>query len=297
MVSSASVSQANNVPIGAYQLRTDQRGFDALADLHNRLSHFRDAVVAIDFTNVFWIDGHLAGPLLTIVSHARMQGNTIKLRGFKEDVLLILKKNGFLTDSAVDSYHTTIPVKFFSLSQEVEFAAYTRLHLGRKEMPKMSKALTGKIFEGIDELFANCSLHSHSPVKVVATGQFFPRSARLSFAISDGGRGIDGSLSSAGITYKSPEQAIDWAMQSNNTSRRGDIPGGLGLKLLRDFIHFNKGNLLVVSNKGLWRQSGKEVTTARLRNPFPGTAVVLEIMTNDDHVYDLKSSPDPRDIW
>ncbi|TAV53080.1 ATP-binding protein [Rhizobium leguminosarum] len=284
-------------PFGAHELRTDFRGFDVLGSLHAQLSQHQNQRIGIDCSKLFWIDGHLAAPLMTVISQARLRNNNITLQNLPDDVKLILKKNGLLLNRAVDSYRTTIPVQLFGLDEEVIFADYTRRHLRRKEMPKMTPALLGKIFEGIDELFANCALHSRSPVKVVATGQFFPRGERLAFAISDGGRGVDGSLKAAGIAYRSPEDAIDWAMQSNNTSRQGDIPGGLGLKLLRDFIELNGGSLLVTSNGGVWRQSGSQVQKSRLRNPFPGTSVVFEIKTDDEHVYDLKSSPDPRDIW
>lgn len=285
------------VPFGAYDLRTDFRGFDALGSLHARLSEYKNQRIGVDCSKLSWIDGHLSAPLLTIVSHARQRGNSVGLRNLPENVRLILKKNGLLVDRAVDNYQTTIPVQQFDLTEEVKFANYTRRHLRRKEMPKMTAVLLGKILEAIDELFANCALHSQSPIKVVATGQFFPRGERLAFAISDGGRGVDGSLKAAGISYSTPEDAIDWAMQSNNTSRQGDIPGGLGLKVLRDFVGLNNGNLMVISNRGVWRQAGSDVQKWRLRSPFPGTSVILEIMTNDKHTYDLKSSPDPRDIW
>lgn len=285
------------IPFGAYELRTDFRGFDALASLHARLSEHQSQRIGIDCGKLSWMDGHLSAPLMTVVSHARQRGNSVGLLNLPENVRLILKKNGLLVDRAVDNYQTTIPVQQFGLNDEIKFADYSRRHLRRKEMPKMTDALLGKIHEAIDELFANCALHSRSPVQVVATGQFFPRGERLAFAISDGGRGIDGSLKSAGITYNTPEDAIDWAMQSNNTSRQGDIPGGLGLKVLRDFIGLNNGNLTVISNRGVWRQAGSDVQKWRLRSPFPGTSVTLEIMTNDKHTYGLKSSPDPRDIW
>ncbi|KNY18488.1 hypothetical protein AKG11_05080 [Shinella sp. SUS2] len=86
-------------------------------------------------------------------------------------------------------------------------------------------------------------------------------------------------------------------MQSNNTSRKGDIPGGLGLRLLREFVEANNGKLTVASTKGVWIQSGSDVVKGSLRNPFPGTSVILEINTADKKRYDLKQVTDPRNIW
>jgi hypothetical protein len=89
----------------------------------------------------------------------------------------------------------------------------------------MSPALTGKFFEGIDELFANSALHSKSKLPITVCGQFFPKSRLLDFAIVDGGRGIGGSVSSTGRRFSDEASAIDWAMQPGNTTRAGDIPG------------------------------------------------------------------------
>ena len=48
-----------------------------------------------------------------------------------------------------------------------------------------------------------------------------------------------------------PEEAIEWATRANNTTKRGDVPGGLGLKLLCEFIDLNGGSLQIVSDGGL----------------------------------------------
>lgn len=278
-------------------LNADARGFSALADLHNSISDCKYSEIKIDCKNLRWFDAHLAAPFMTIINHSRNNKNAITLINLRDDIRIILSKNNFLASKLIDSYHTTIPVKRFDLNQEIEFADYSRRNLDRKEMPRMSRELRGKLFEGIDELFANCALHSKSTTGVVAAGQFFPRNERLAFAISDGGRGIDGCLRAHNISYLSPEDAIDWAMQSNNTTRQGDIPGGLGLKIIRDFIAMNNGKLLVSSGAGFWLQAGKNVTKERLRRPYPGTVVIMEIVTSDRSVYDLYRPADPRNIW
>lgn len=285
------------IPFKAYHLRTERSGFEALAVLHAGLSPYSDDDIEIDCSKLSWFDAHLAAPFMTVMNHSRAKSNRISLTGLAENVSLILRKNGMLDRKANDAYHTTIPVTAFKLDEEIKFADYSRKNLARKEMPKMSSALLSKFFEGVDELFANCALHSKSPISVVAAGQFFPRGERLAFAISDGGRGIDGSLRASGMTYSSPEDAIHWAMESNNTTRQGYIPGGLGLKLLREFIAKNKGKLTVASSAGLWSQTGAELIKSRLSKPFPGTVVIMEIVTSDRNIYDLKMSTDHRNIW
>jgi len=76
--------------------------------------------------------------------------------------------------------------------------------------------------------------------------------------------------------FPTPQEAIDWAMQSKNTSRSGDIPGGLGLNLLKEFIVKNDGRLLVCSNGGYWEFTGGQIIKTAMRGIFPGTAVAME---------------------
>ena len=161
----------------------------------------------------------------------------------------------------------------------------------------MSPALKGKFFEGIDELFANSALHSKSSLPITVCGQFFPKSRLLDFAIVDGGRGIAGSVSSTGRRFPNEADAIDWAMQPGNTTREGDIPGGLGSEILREFIALNGGRLIIASGAGFWCQKGNSVIKSPLRHSFPGTTVILEINTSDRNKYDLAAPPDPTNIW
>jgi hypothetical protein len=161
----------------------------------------------------------------------------------------------------------------------------------------MSKALRGKFYEGIDELFANSALHSNSTVNVVVCGQFYPRNRRLDFSLADGGRSISGALRDSKIGPFPDDEAIAWAMEPYNTTRQGDIPGGLGSKILREFIQLNNGKLIVVSKAGFWCQKGAKVIKSVLPHSFPGTAVILEINTADTNKYDLINAPSAKDIW
>lgn len=285
------------VPIGVNEIRADFDGFEALAVLQAGISQFEGEKIAIDCRKLSWFDAHLGAALMTIIKQSRLKFNEISLFQLPPHIRLILQKNGTLAQRATDNFHTTIPVSSFELNQEVEFAQFSRNHLLRKEMPKMSIPVRSKFFEGIDELFANSALHSKSAVPVLAAGQFFPRTDRLAFTLSDGGRGIGGSLLSAGVEFEFNHEAIDWAMQSNNTSRTGDIPGGLGLNLLKEFIMKNGGRLMVCSFDGFWELTGDRVKKATLRREFPGTVVIMEVNTADRHAYRLGSSINPNDIW
>lgn len=285
------------ISIPANELCANFSGFRTLSDLHHELSEYADETIEIDCAQLRWIDANLGSPLLTVLEQSRLRKNKHSFANLLPDVRTILRKNHTLKITHPDTNHTTIPVTFFALDEEVKFANYTREHMARREMPQMTEALEKKFYEAIDELFANCSLHSRSGVKTIVCGQFFPKIEKLAFTITDGGIGIEGSLKRAGLKFESATAAIDWAMQPKNTSRHGDIPGGLGLRLLREFVEANRGKLTVASTDGLWIQSADEIVMRPMRRPFPGTSVTLEINTADKKRHGLKEKTDPRNIW
>ena len=77
----------------------------------------------------------------------------------------------------------------------------------------------------------------------------------------------------------------------------GDIPGGLGLTLIREFVELNGGVLAVAFDKGFWRQDGSDVTMDGMRMPYPGTSIDLEIDSADTKQYNVKLQTDPNNIW
>lgn len=285
------------IALGSREVAADVAGFQALAALHGQIAEYEHTKIGIDCSRLRWIDAQLGACLLTIVNSCRERGNEVILYNISDSVQIILKKNKTLQGSVSDKYGTTIPVTGFRLDNEVEFSRYCSANILRPEVPKMSKGLREKFLEGLDELFANSSLHSKATIPVFAGGQFFPNKDRLTFVISDAGRGVSGSLRAAGLHFPSTSDAIDWAMQMNNSARSGDIPGGLGLGILKEFVKLNGGGLLVCSHDGYWELRGNQVSKRDLGGIFPGTAVSLEINTSDTRSYHMASRVNPNEIW
>ncbi|MBR1235734.1 hypothetical protein [Bradyrhizobium sp. AUGA SZCCT0182] len=285
------------IELNARRLQSDAEGFARLGKLHEEMSTLAGKEIRVNMSRVNWMDGHLASAFAIVALHAKLRNNAVRCMETRPNVRLVLQKNGLFRKKVEDRSNTAMPVRIFGLEDGVAFSQYARLHLSRSERPQMSAALENKFYEGVDELFANSALHSRSQTGVVVCGQFYPRMKLLDFSIVDGGRTIAGSLRESGIVRHSDSEAIEWAVISGNTTRQGDIPGGLGLKVLRDFIRMNSGKLTIVSGSGLWSQSHKGVIKERLTQPFPGTSVVLEINTSDEHQYDFVDGPNPTEIW
>ncbi|OIQ23724.1 MAG: hypothetical protein BM562_18535 [Alphaproteobacteria bacterium MedPE-SWcel] len=273
------------------------RAFAAISRLHSDLLEESPGEIEVDFGLVSWADAHLASALRVVVDHSFARGQSLRFINISRDVSTILRKNGFFTNQLPDTYDTTIPWTHFAIDDGVEFAAFARKHLSRRGMPKMSASLRRKFFEGIDEVFANSSLHSRTNFPISVCGQYYPNKKKLAFVISDGGQGIRQSYVNWSNQDISAPDAINWAMQPQSTSRIGDIPGGLGLALIREFVSLNGGVLAVASDKGFWRQDGREIAMEGIRASYPGTSIVLEIESDDKTLYDINQQISANDIW
>jgi len=283
--------------ITAKELRSNASGFSRLAELHSQMVRYSNTTIHVDMSELSWMDGHLASALMVLIRRAERSGNQIFCLNTRPNVRNVLQRNKLFQSTIIDRRGTTMPVREFGLEQFLSFSEYAKRHLARPEMPKMTPALTNKFFEGVDELFANSALHSKAQVGVIVCGQFYPRTGVLDFAIVDGGISIPVSLRESGKPQRSDAAAIEWAMTTGHTTRQGDIPGGLGSKVLREFVGLNEGRLMIVSGSGLWLQNKTTVSTERLSDSFPGTIVVLEINTSDKKSYDLVGGPSATDIW
>ena len=86
-----------------------------------------------------------------------------------------------------------------------------------------------------------------------------------------------------------PEAAIDWAMEKGNTTKTGQVPGGLGLKLLREFIGVNRGAIQVASDAKAAQNNSSTVLWRRKPHALPSTVVDIEINTADMRTCSLPS--------
>ena len=162
-----------------------------------------------------------------------------------------------------------------------------------------SHALHRKFRESIAEIFENAVEHSETKHGIFACGQYFPGYRRLDFSISDLGIGIRNKvLREIGLNMSS-EKAISWALEAENTTRQREDgkPGGLGLKLIKEFIRLNSGKIQIISDSGYWCYHKNEIVTEHFPSPFPGTVVNIEINTADKQSYCLASEIDPKEIF
>ena len=285
------------------EIHHDYESFEALASLHAQTRKYVFDDVEIDMQATRWFDADMCAAFGAILHDLRTRLNDVNLIHIPPAVEAILSKNSFLSHygraKMPDQWGTTITYRRFDVEDDHYFAGYIESELiYRSEIPEMSLALLKKFRESIFEIFSNAVLHSETQLGIFSCGQFFPNRNRLDFTVADLGVGIPQNIREHTKLELSPEKAIIWATEEFNTTKRGNLPGGLGLKILCDFIDLNGGCIQIVSEAGYWQRKDSGVVTKPLTYPFPGTVVSVEINTADRRVYQLTAEElNPDDIF
>ncbi len=245
------------VRISLPSVRHDRDGYEQLVHLYEETKELFLEEVEIDLGTASWFDGDMCAPFGAVLYKLGRKPNTVRLVNLQGEVEKILSKNGFLSSYGGKKIHdrwgTTIPYQRFDRKDERFFASYIEKEfMKRKELPQMTLGLRKKFRESIFEIFSNAVIHSETKEGIFSCGQFFPMKGKIDFCVTDLGIGIRRNVEEKAEVSFSPEEAIEWAMKEGNTTKRGPIPGGLGLKLLREFVTLNRGKIQIVSDAGFW---------------------------------------------
>lgn len=277
-------------------MSSNAAGFAQIAELYDFASRASGEVVAVNCNAVRWIDANMAAALGACMLKLRRQDRRIlKFVKLRQDIKVLLEDAGLFMGGR--PRNSNIPLRLFERGQSRKFAGYTHDHLLNKPIPLMTDAVRGKVLEGIDEIFQNFEIHSRSDLGLYAAGQLYPRKNRLEFSLADMGVGIPFNVAAALKRPMRPEVAIDWAMSGRNTTRQLDVPGGLGLKLLREFISLNGGSLSVISGGGYWSLTSSGILRSSLPLPVLGTIVNISVNTADTNSYQLDDEIDPSELF
>lgn len=231
----------------------------------------------------------MSAALDVVLQRHQSAGRLVRLRWPRNSsVANVLRRNGFLADVKLPAAASMMPHRRFHPTDKIGFEEYADEHLKGKGIPRMTIALRDHFMIGLHELFGNVDLHAATELPVCVAGQAYPAKQRLLFTLADAGIGIRECIHRRLKRKMACGEAINWAVSGNNTTRGGDVPGGLGLKIVREFVELNKGTLTIVSESGYWQQVGKTVNYQEIPYPFPGTVIALEIRTNDTTSYSLR---------
>lgn len=236
--------------------------------------------VYFDFSNTKWFAANLVPLLATTFEKLYfMHGKEIDI--FFKNVYPTIEdtfyRNGFYEiynlGSKKDVYESTITFSIFKTSQEEDFADYldedvlTKIRLNRtQEEKEMFKTC-------LQEIFENTRMHANS-LYLYTCGQYYHKKQLVAFTMADLGVTIGENVREK-LGYNIIDQdAIDWATQFGNTTKKnGD--GGIGLSVLKDYIEGN-GKLIIFSGKGYWEiEKGKGIFKKTMKYAFDGTIITI----------------------
>jgi hypothetical protein len=282
-------------------VKNDSQGYEFLISLYYKTRSCKNESIVLDFISTEWFEGNMVALLGAIIDVLKEKSNTIQAINLSNEIQEIFKRNHFLSilggEIEDDFFHTTVEYKKFARSEGKSFREYVDTELLSKQgMPRMSKELRKKISENIFEIFDNAIIHGNCQ-NIFSCGQYYPSTSRLDFTIVDLGITIKKNVNTLLGMGLSGKDAIAWAVEEGNTTKKGNIPGGLGLNLIREFLKLNGGKIQIVSDNGYWDEGGDKTYSEDLSCIFIGAIVNLEFRLDDTKSYLLLSEVDKDDIF
>lgn len=271
------------------EIQTDYDSFAQIIDLYHNYQKDMFGIIGLSFQN--WFGANMSSPLGAVLDLLEANLNTIRIEySPASPIHKILSKNDFLSHygykRAPDTNNTTIKYLKLKPSDGRYFHTYiVNELLTRSELPSMSTGLKKKIIEAIYEIFVNAQ--SHSGTKFIYTcGQFFPKKNEIEFTLTDTGDGFRKVINRRFNKNLSAIQTIKWATQEGHSTKI-DVPGGIGLAILKEFIVKNQGKIQIISDDGYYEYSRKGEAMRSFQKPFPGSVLNVQFRTNDTHSYKL----------
>ena len=278
-------------------VRSDLEGFSFLTQACNELQNERNELIIFDFGRVRWFEANLCAVLGAIFNKLQDSFNQVRLINLNSSITSIFSRNHFMASfggsKIPDTNDTTIKYRKNRLTDEklIHSFLFTEL-MGKQDFPRLSDAARKEIERSIFEIFSNAVLHG-SCTHIYSCGQYYPnkRPPRIDFTIVDLGNTIKSNVNQFLNADYTGKDAIEWAVAERNTTKpkEKNIPGGLGFKIISEFVQLNKGKVQIVSSNGYWQLVRGDTYSAHLNSDFPGTIVNLEFNLDDQSFYYLEN--------
>ncbi len=169
--------------------------------------------------------------------------------------------------------------------------------------PSLKEDIVSRIFELYQNAFGHGILKSKIPLEVISCGAYDDMAKTITLCIVDLGGGICQNVvdfasrnEKLSMQISDNKSALEWALKRGNTTKTDsivdDMPRGVGLDLLKEFVHLNEGSLEIYTNdcKASIDEQGKYQVESLPFN-FKGTMALITINCDTKVVYSYENEP------
>lgn len=232
---------------------TNATGLSQIQNFYQNAKQYTDTTINIDVSDMQWIDGNMSA-LVGAAIFRLQKDNNLKFYMSFDDVkkkFNILLQNGLVLlngkQKTTTNSNSTIPYRKFYPNDKDDFMNYVinelLVHTG---MPKFTDAAKDKLIDDLAELCCNINLHSETENPFFVCGQFYPKTQKLIFTVTDLGKGFLPRIqikTQGDITCS--KEAILYAVKGG--SSKLDAPGGIHISKMKDFFLTNDGHMHIIS--------------------------------------------------
>lgn len=166
--------------------------------------------------------------------------------------------------------------------------------------PTLKDDIVSRIFELYQNAFGHGIKTASLPIDVISCGFYDEKQHTISLCIVDLGGGICKNVknfSSKNVHLHAEIQddmaALQWALKPGNTTKTDSIednmPRGVGLDLLKEFVFLNKGTFEIYTNNCFaFINDLGEYQIKPLAFDFPGTVAMIKINCDQEIIYSYK---------
>lgn len=258
--------------------------------------------VVMDFRKNTWFDANLLPIIYAFAEYGQHNHNINSQYENQVNCKLheLLIRNNFAKlcfelEHKPKRNETVVPFKVFRSSDTYGFGNYIDAEIVRY-FPIMDEKVKKDLSVYIQELFGNAQIHGNC-TRVYTCGQYYPINHKMDFTIVNLGTTIKENVVGylLDIGNNIPENCIEWAVQPEHSTKRINS-GGIGLSLMKEFIHYNKGKYQIISGNEFWELDKQIINSSELNYRFPGTIVNIEIDQNDTNIYKYEQIKNEIDI-
>lgn len=265
-----------------------------LVELQYQFINCKQRRLIIHFTDCKFINASVSVIIGTLPEYAKKIEKSVKYRFIDQPnhpVFKFMKHVGmykFYMKNEID-YDGKGAIPFGEISNENRMDEYTEKIMSLAPI-KMNNEAKDILASYIYEIYQNGFFHSKSEIGVFTSGYWVKEKNEFNFSIYDMGVGIPDKIREHMKQDIESEKCLRIAfIEGFSTSQNKDVNRGLGLTRLIRFIRLNNGKMSIYTDDICCIiEQQEEERYYRLKKPIKGTLIIINIITDEKHIYVVK---------